>query len=159
MSKNKNKNTAPQTVESVQEQMAKLQAQLQELQAQEAKAREEQKNKAIEIVNNLVAYLNEKGVPVADLNDVISVIHQVRKGTFGGKTTINVGERKPRVELTEEQKKEVVSIYSAARAAGATPEAVQKGQRSAICAAFNISAPTLHNILDAAGLVQKRAKA
>lgn len=153
-SKNK-KNATPAPTLSLTEQMEQLQKQLAALSEQKVQAEQEQQQKITEFVNGLVADLNEIGAPVTDLDGVASLIRQVQKGTLGKVATdLN---RKPRTVLDDNAKASLVEIYKAGRVENATPEAKQAGQRSAIMAKFNISSATLHNILDAAGLVTKRA--
>lgn len=149
--KNKNTNTTgasaavlPVTLATLSTQEDQLKQQLAALAQQKEDVRKREADEMANKVNAIPASLG-----VTTIAEAIAIMKSVEKGVYGAQS-VAPGARKSRVELTDEQRKEVVAL----RKAGG-PE----GQTSVLAAKFNVSEGTLWTLFKDNGLTTPRAPA
>lgn len=129
-------------------QIEALQKQILELQNQAAAEAEEMNNKIKEFINGLPGQLSKitgkEMVEASKFSDLINVIKQVEKGTLG-KAGTN-GERSYKT-LTDADKTNLVN------------DRKNGMQYSALTAKYGVSASTVFNVCEAAGLTKAREEA
>lgn len=131
----KNDNTP--SLADVETQEEKLTRELEKVRARRAVIEKEKIEETRTIINGLPATL---GVP--SLVEVIGLIRQVNKGTYGLNKPVRSGKR-----ISDEVK------------AAITAELQAGGKMNEVATKFGVSTPTVFNLKKAAGLVQTRGNA